>query len=361
MKKFISIVLVLCVVMMMFVACKKEEEEVSTSVSASEDTSVAPSGSTYAKEYSIGCIYSEITGDFWGIVYNGCMQALEELEVYGISGYCIAPANSSDYTLQMELIDTATLKGVDGITLSPSNADSIGAYVTDNFGDKDDMYPIVVIDRSLNTESKWLVSQVMADTWTMGQEVGKYAVEATGGEGKYVLYGISPLNVNWANRSTGAMDYIEKNAPDMVNAYPEEDGIWWGSQTTSELTFQFVQDICTTNPDDVIVFCTSTEAGTNTVVAATGELGARKDGAELYIVGYDFSMTGYGYLVDGLMYAAVGQNPYLMGYNSTYELLNYLETGEIEEFVYVPYCVVTLDNMETEEVQEYFESMQMDI
>ena len=309
MKKVISIILVLALVLMMFVACKSEEE---TSPSASASTSVVASegsASSYAKRYSIGCVYSEITGDFWGIVYNGCMKALTELSEYGIKGYCIAPANSSDYTLQMELIDAAILKKVDGITLSPSNADSIGAYVTDTFGDKEGMFPIIVIDRSLNTTSKWRVSQVMADTWTMGQECGKYAIEATGGKGKYFLYGISPLNVNWANRSLGAMDYISKNAKDLTNGYPSGDGVWWGSQSTTELSFQWVQDQCTSHPDDVLVFITSTEAGTNNVIAATGELSARKAGAEIYIVGYDFSMTGYTYLMEGSIYGGRRTEP----------------------------------------------------
>ena len=44
---------------------------------------------------------------------------------YGVDGYCMATANSNDYTLQMDLIETAVLKKVDGIVLSVNNADSI--------------------------------------------------------------------------------------------------------------------------------------------------------------------------------------------------------------------------------------------
>ena len=48
--------------------------------------------------YSLACLYSEITGDFWSVVYNGCMAALEELKASGVEGYCVAPATGNDYT-----------------------------------------------------------------------------------------------------------------------------------------------------------------------------------------------------------------------------------------------------------------------
>ena len=57
----------------------------------------------------------------------------------------------------MDLLEAAKLKGVDGIVLSPSNADAIGTFVTDNF--TDDSIPIIVIDRSLNSTSPAVISQ----------------------------------------------------------------------------------------------------------------------------------------------------------------------------------------------------------
>ncbi|MEI3416012.1 MAG: hypothetical protein V8Q43_00280 [Christensenellaceae bacterium] len=56
--------------------------------------------------YKLAAIYGSITGDYWGIVYNGCQAALDELKTaYGVDGYCMAPANSNDYTLQMDIVD----------------------------------------------------------------------------------------------------------------------------------------------------------------------------------------------------------------------------------------------------------------
>ena len=326
MKKVLALVLALAMVMMMFVACKKEESKSSVEPSSSvadpgKSSSVAGGDKKY-DAYSIACVYSEITGDFWGIVYNGCMAALDELKAeYGVDGYCVAPANGNDYTLQMDLLEAARLKNVDGIVLSPANADAIGTFVTDTF--TDDSIPIIVIDRSLNTTSPAMISQCMADTYTMGQEAGKLAVEAMGGEGNYACYGISPENLNWANRSYGAIDYITKNAPDMVHVLGEEPG-------------------------------------TNYVAAMISECSADRQ-KELYIIGYDFSKTGYELITNGVLYGTVGQNPYLMGYNSTYLMCDYLSGVEIPEIDYVPYCVVTGDNLESDEVKEYLASMKIEV
>lgn len=99
MKKVLALVLALAMVMMMFVACKKEEEK--SSEPASSVVSEPGKSSTADGEYdaySLACLYSEITGDFWSVVYNGCMAALEELKASGVEGYCVAPATGNDYT-----------------------------------------------------------------------------------------------------------------------------------------------------------------------------------------------------------------------------------------------------------------------
>ena len=81
MKKVLALVLALAMVMTMFVACGKKEEEVSSVVEESSVVSEAGSSSAEGgyEAYSLACIYSEVTGDFWGIVADGCNAALEEL------------------------------------------------------------------------------------------------------------------------------------------------------------------------------------------------------------------------------------------------------------------------------------------
>ena len=113
MKKVLALVLALAMVMMMFVACKKQEQNSSADASKSGAQEPAKSYAMGYEKYDLACLYSEITGDFWSIVYNGCTAALEELKAgSGVTGYCVAPATSNDYTQQMDLIETAITRGV---------------------------------------------------------------------------------------------------------------------------------------------------------------------------------------------------------------------------------------------------------
>ncbi|MGI6664154.1 MAG: sugar ABC transporter substrate-binding protein [Christensenellaceae bacterium] len=367
MKKTLSIVLALVLVMMLVVACGGGKDE----PSGSNDTSVAPTGSSSAptgggsdgEGYYMAGLYSEITGDFWGIVYNGGTKALEELKAEGHDGYIIAPATTGDPTLQQEQINQAVIEKVDGIVLSPSNADSIGTFVTDTFAD--DSTPIVVIDRSLNTTSPALKAQVMADTVAMGTECGKMATEAMENKGYYVPIGLDPANENWANRSTYAIKYIEENAPDMENLVTDNaDGIWWVAQAAEGALIQYVQDLATANSEKDMVFLTTTEAYTNQTVAGLNEVMSQLTG-KIRIVGFDFSATGYGlFSSTDFFYGSCGQNPYLMGHQGFYTLVEVLN-GEIGGDEVVTVAVkhqnVTRDNLGSDEVKEYLESMNIEV
>ena len=97
MKKVLALVLALAMLMMMFVACKKQEQNSSADASKSGAVEPAKSYAMGYEKYNLACLYSEITGDFWSIVYNGCTAALEELKAgSGVTGYCVAPATSTD-------------------------------------------------------------------------------------------------------------------------------------------------------------------------------------------------------------------------------------------------------------------------
>jgi len=369
MKKTLSIVLALLLVMMLVVACGGGGDKESTS--PSDDKSVAPTGEQSEKPsgggssggpYNMAGLYSEITGDFWGIVYNGGTKALEELKAEGHDGYIIAPATTGDPTLQQEQINQAVIEKVDGIVLSPSNADSIGTFVTDTF--KDDSIPIVVLDRSLNTTSPAYKARVMADTVAMGTECGKMGVEAMDGKGFYVPLGIDISNENWANRSLYAIEYITENAPEMENLVTDnEHGVWWSAQNPDGAIIQYVQDIATANSDKDILFLTTTEAGTNSTVAALSEIMSQLKG-KIRIVGFDFSATGYGlFNSTDFFYGSCGQNPFVMGYQGFFTLIEVIEgevgpgaDGEVA-FVPVEYQNVTRDNLTSDEVKAYLDSM----
>ena len=362
-KRLVALALCLLMVTMVFVACKKGEEIQQTAAPGS--TSTASKGTDDTP--TIALIYSEQTGDFWGIVANGGNKALEELKANGkISGdsYLLAPGNSQDVTQQIELIDAAIIAKVDGIVLSPTNADQVGTHITDQMPTPEDGgIPIIVIDRSLTTSYKGVVTQVMADTWAMGQECGKLASAALDGKGEYICLGIDPANKNWENRTLGAIDWLNKNAPDMKRSDVGDDGILWVSPAGgNSILMQWVQDALLQMDSTIdVVFLTTSEAQTNEVNAAVKEVKASRSGKTM-IVGFDFSETGYNLIMGEDVYGTCGQNPYQMGYDSAIYMEQYLnEAKTFAEITHVDYQVVTKDTMDSDKVKEYLESMNITV
>ena len=374
MKKVLALVLALAMVAVMFVACtKKEETPASSKVEPSKSEpaksepaksepakSETPASSTPAKKYdkwSIACVYSEITGDFWGVVYNGCVAALDELKAqYGIEGYCIAPATASDYTQQMDLLDTVLLEKPNGLVLCPSNADSIGTYVTDKF--TDDSIPIIVIDRSLNSTSPAVVGSYTSDAYSMS--VGQFEMAQRACKDldavTYIHLGLSPDNQQWADRSYGFMDKA-KDDPKFTSY--TGDTPYWVSQVTQEICIQYIQDTINSNPDKNFLILGTCNSYNNYAITAVSELSKEKQD-KIIIIGWDFSATEKGYMEAGSMYGAMGQNPYLMGYDSTYMMCDYLAGDKnAAKGKSVPFQAVDIENINSDEVKAYMKTMGM--
>ena len=59
------------------------------------------------------------------------------------------------------------------------------------------------------------------------------------------------------------------------------------------------------------------------------------------------------------MYGAMGQNPYLMGYDSTYLMCDYLAGKGFPEGASVPFQAVDITNIDSDEVKAYMKTMGM--
>ncbi|MBQ4289298.1 MAG: sugar ABC transporter substrate-binding protein [Clostridia bacterium] len=371
MKRTLSIVLSIIMVMMLVTACsgKQDAPQSSTPQSSAKpapsSSAVEPASSESAGKYDsnwkIACVYSSITGDYWGVAYNGCKAALDELKAeYGVSGYCVAPAQSGDYTQQMDLLDTVLLEKASGLVLCPSNSESIGAYVTDKF--TDDSIPIIVIDRSLNSDSPAIIGSYATDAYSMSQgqfEMAKKAM-ADKDEVYFIHLGISPENQQWADRSYGFLDSA-KNDPKFINYIEDGDGVYWVGQVTDQICVQFLQDTFNSNPDKTFLVLGTSNGYNNDAVTAVSELSKEKK-ENITIIGWDFSATELGLLKTGEMYGAMGQNPFKMGYDSTFMMCDYLAGDkEAAKDKTVPWIGIDITNLDSDESKEYMKSLGMNV
>lgn len=353
-KRYCAIIITILFCLSFFAACGKREEK----NSLQQSSLVAEPGLSSGQEkkpIKFACIYGSISGEFWEIVYNGCMAALEEMQAsYGAEGYCVAPADEANSEQQIELIQQAVeQQEVDGIVLSSADAMQIGRFITEYF-DTSNWTPIILIDRTCNTDSDVVVSKVLSDTYAMGVEAGKQAVRAVQGSGSYFCLGVLPDTEDWVDRSLGAIDYLTQNEPDMRQI---GEKIYWMGQEgrTQAEQIAYIQQTIRSASGNVCIL-PATEGYTNTAVLALAEMSSERR-QHTKIVGFDFSKDFYQLIIQEKVYATIAQNPYLMGYRSAYYILDYLWGTELQERIDVPYTVIYKENLQEEAVQEYLVCM----
>ena len=145
------------------------------------------------------------------------------------------------------------------------------------------------------------------------------------------------------------------------------DGVFWvspveGAHDISTIK-PFIENELLREVDETtdIAIIMGTEAYTIEVCKAIKELDIERTGKTM-VIGFDFSQAMYDLIKTGEVYGTVGQNPYLMGYESVYMMMKHLTIGrELAEFAYIPFTVVKQDNLETEEVKTYLRMMEIEI
>ena len=367
MKRMVS-VLCIVVVLISFVACTNKTNQPSPVVAG--QASEAATETVATPSPTIACIYAELTSEFWGIAANGANTALKELKASGkISGdsYLAAPSLARDVEQQKVLIDEAIAKKVDGIVLSAANADEIGIHLSNTMVNlADGGIPIIAIDCSITVPDTFdcVVSTNKMDIALMSMECGKIAAESVDKNGDYVYIEIDTSSSGLWDRFRGAVEWLEKNASDMHRLDIADDGIFWASPAGGIDSIQpFIEEELLEKiaKDTNLVILAATEPYTIEACKAIKESGIQRTGKTM-VIGFGFSQQMYDHIKIGEVYGTVGQNPYLMGYESVYMMAEYLvDNKRLEEFTYVPFTVVTQNNLETEEVKEYLQVMEISI
>ncbi|PWL49057.1 MAG: hypothetical protein DBY39_02045 [Clostridiales bacterium] len=169
----------------------------------------------------------------------------------------------------------------------------------------------------------------------------------------YISMGLSPENQNWADRSIGCIEYCKANYPNFTSYTGDEP--YWVGQVTEAIAIQYVQDTVNANPDKTLCFLGTCNSYNNYIIAGLSELG-KADGS-VGVIGWDFSETEKANIEAGVMFGSMGQNPYLMGYDSTYMMCDFLAGKELPENATVPFQAVTKNNIDSDEVKAYMATM----
>lgn len=155
------------------------------------------------------------------------------------------------------------------------------------------------------------------DVHASGLMAGELVAKATDGEGEYaIITGDLNTNINKVRRDAVLEALRSRKKLKMV----AEDE----AELSDEAVYQHTKDILTTFPNlKIIVIVTGGISGAAHAIKDLGHLGKTK------VICFDYDNAVIELIKEGLVYAAMGQDPFGQGHDPIIALYNYLVAGEV--------------------------------
>ncbi len=169
----------------------------------------AARGGAKSKKWQVMVIPKGTTHEFWQSVHAGASKAAVELG--NVEIIWNGPAREDDRKAQIELVQTAIAKGVDGIVLAPLDAKALVEPVEQAIAKG---IAVVIIDSAL--ESDKISSFVATDNYHGGVLAAQRLGQLLKGEGKIILLRYAVGSASTDDRERGFVDTMKKEFPKVV-------------------------------------------------------------------------------------------------------------------------------------------------
>lgn len=286
----------------------------------------------------IAVIPKGVSHFFWQSVHAGAEAAGREL---GVEIIWKGPAQETDYAGQINIVEDAITRRVDGIVLAPAHGDALVPIVERA---RREGIPVTIFDSGINTES--YVSYVATDNRRGGVVAAERLADKLGGAGKVAILGVKAGSVSTDEREQGFQDTIKQKYPGIqivAFQYGEADR----AKSLDRAT-----DILTAHADLNGLFA-SNESSTIGAVQAIKQKGLS---GKVVLVGFDSSPNLIDDLKAGAIDSLVLQNPFKMGYEGVKALVQKLDGQTPERHVDTGVKLLTKDNLDTAEMQQLIKS-----
>ena len=294
-----------------------------------------------AEKLTIAVIPKGTTHEFWKSIHAGALKAAGELSQGGRTVEVIwkGPLREDDREQQVQVVESFTSQGVDGIVLAPLDDHALVRPVEE--ARRLDI-PTVIIDSGLASDQ--IVSFVATDNYKGGELAAERLGALLKGKGKALMLRYQEGSASTAEREKGFLTKMQSAYPQVqlvsTDQYsgPTRDT---GKRASENLLNRFgreVQGIFTPN-----------ESSTMGMLLALQDEGRA---GKVSFVGFDASAAFIEAMKKGELHGVVLQNPYNMGYLGVKTIIDHLSGHSVPKRVDTGVALVTPENLDDPRSQE---------
>lgn len=240
---------------------------------------------------------------FWVEVQKGAEAAGKEFDVEVL--WNGAPSET-DYSRQMQIVDSMVAQRVDGIALAPTERNALVAVVNRAAAAG---IPVTIFDSGLDSQN--YLSYVATDNVEAGRMAARHLAELLGGKGKVGIVMHAPGSASTTDRETGFKEVIARDFP-KIAIVGEQFGMANAARSRAA-----AENILTAHPDLGGLFASAEPASIGAALALKG----RELTNKVALVAFDSSDSMIEDLKSGAIDAMVVQDPQRMGFEAVKTLV----------------------------------------
>lgn len=271
---------------------------------------------------------------FWLSVQGGAMSAGKEFDVEILWN---GPATETDYSRQIQIMDSMIAQRVDAIALAASERKALVASVDRASAAG---IPVTVFDSGL--ESTNYVSYVATDNVQAGRMAARRLAELIGGSGEVGIVMHAPGSASTMDRETGFTETIEREFS-RIRIVGRQYGMSDPAKSRAA-----AENILTAHPGLNGIFASSEPSSIGSSLA----LKARELDTQVVLIAFDSSDTMVEDLRTGAIDAMVVQDPQRMGYEAVRTLVQKLDGKSVPKRLDLNAIIVQKKDLGEEQVKK---------
>ncbi len=282
----------------------------------------------------IGVVPKATAHVFWQSVHAGAVAAGREA---GVEIEWKGPAAETDFSRQIEIVDSMINARLDGIVLAPTEATSLVSVVERAAREG---VPLTIFDSGIKTEN--YVSYVSTNNYDAGSLAARAMGEILEGKGEIAVVKMVPGSSSTMEREAGFEETLKKESPGIMIVAEQ----YCMSDRAKALAV--TENMLTAHPALHALFASAEPA----TVGAAQALKSRNMSGKVKMVGFDASDSIEKDLRNGVIDALVVQDPFNIGYQAVKSVIAAMNGETPPKRMDSPATLVTRDNVDSPEIDK---------